>query len=186
MKIFLLLFLAGAAHADVPGPFLNLTGDLKPRQVGDIVTVIVMEDSRAGQTANTASSRTSTVKGAVKAKLGATALPMAYDLNNTGNTASSGGGNTQRTAYFTAKVGATVKEVLPGGNMRISGAQTIKVNRDEQKIEVSGIVRPQDISQENTVLSFYLAEADIKYTGKGVLAKRQRRGLFNFLLGWIF
>ncbi len=186
MKILLLLLAAAAAYADVPGPFLNLTGDMKPRQVGDIVTVIVMEDSRAGQTANTASARTSIVKGSVKAKLGATALPMEYDLDERGNTSSSGGGNTQRTAYFTAKVGATVKEVLPGGNMRISGVQLIKVNRDEQRIEVKGIVRPQDITQDNTVLSFYLAEADIKYTGKGVLARRQRRGLFNFLLGWIF
>lgn len=186
MKAILLLFLAGTVQAQMPGPFMNLTGDMKPRQVGDIVTVIVMEDSRAGQTANTSSSKTSSIKGSAKAKPGAAALPLAYEVNEGGSASSSGGGNTQRTAYFTAKVGATVTEVLPGGNMRISGAQVIKVNHDEQKIEVSGIVRPQDISQENTVLSFFLAEAKIKYTGSGVLSRRQRRGLFNFLLGWIF
>lgn len=186
MKTILFLLLAGTASAQVPGPFLNLTADMKPRQVGDLITVIVMEDSRAGQTAKTNSARSSNVKGSAKAKLGAAALPLAYDLNETGTSNSSGGGDTQRTAYFTAKVGATVKEVLPGGNMRIAGTQIIKVNHDEQKIEVKGIVRPQDITQENTVLSYFLAEADIKYTGTGVLARRQRRGLLNFLLGWIF
>lgn len=186
MKTILLLLLAGAASAQVPGPFLNLTGDMKPRQVGDLITVIVMEDSRAGQTAKTNSSRTSNLKGTAKANLGKIIPPIGYDMNETGSAASSGGGDTQRTAYFTAKVGATVKEVLPGGNMRIAGLQTIKVNHDEQQIEVKGIVRPQDITQENTVLSYYLAEADIKYTGTGVLARRQRRGLFNFLFGWIF
>lgn len=185
-KVFFLLLLAGTARAQAPGPFLNLTGDMKPRQVGDIVTVLVMEDSRAGQTAKTDSARTSNLKGSVKANLGADAAPVSYGLNEAGATSSGGGGNTQRSSYFTAKVGATVKEVLPGGNMRVSGVQVIKVNREEQKIEVSGIVRPQDISQENTVLSFFLAEADIKYTGKGLLAKRQRRGLLNFLFGWIF
>lgn len=184
MKFLLLLLLSGPACAQAPGPFLNLTGDMKPRQVGDIVTVIVLEDSRAGQTARTDSSRTSSVKGGLKAALGET--PMSYGLNETGGAASSGGGRTERSAYFSAKVGAIVKEVLPGGNMRIAGAQTVKINREEQRIEVSGIVRPQDISQENTVLSYSLAEADIKYTGKGVLARRQRRGLFNFLFGWIF
>jgi len=186
MKLLLILLLAAGARAQSPGPFLNLTGDMKPRQAGDIVTVIVMEDSRAGQAARTSSARNSSVKGSAKAKLGAASLPMAYELNETGGAASSGGGDTQRSSYFTAKVGATVKEVLPGGNMRIHGAQLIRVNRDEQRIEVSGIVRPQDISQENTVLSYLLAEADIKYTGKGVLANRQRRGMLNFLFGWIF
>lgn len=183
-KILLAAALAWPGAAQGQGAFLSLTADVKPRQVGDIVTVIVMEDSRAGQSARTDSSRNSTLKGSVKANVGA--LPIKYDINESGGAASSGGGNTQRTAYFTAKVGAVVKEVLPGGNMRIAGAQVIKVNRDEQRIEVSGIVRPQDISQENTVMSWSLAESDIKYTGKGVLARRQRRGLLNFLFGWIF
>ena len=183
-SLFLAAALACPSAALAQGAFLSLTADVKPRQVGDIVTVVVMEDSRAGQSARTDSSRTSSVKGSLKANLGA--VPMKYDLNETGGSSSSGGGNTQRTAYFTAKVGAVVKEVLPGGNMRIAGAQVIKVNHDEQRIEVSGVVRPQDISQENTVMSWSLAESDIKYTGKGVLASRQRRGLLNFLFGWIF
>lgn len=185
MRILAILLLAASsAGAAGPGPFLDLTADSKPRRPGDIVTVLVVEDSRAGQSAGTESSRTSSLKGAVKVKAGQS--PMDYNLNLGGGTSSSGGGSTNRSAYFVAKVGATVKEVLPGGNMRIAGTQVVKVNHDEQKISVSGVVRPQDISQENTVFSWSLAEADIKYEGSGVLSRRQRRGLFNFLLGWLF
>lgn len=183
MKILALLLLAGAVHAD-NGSFLSLTSDMKPRQIGDIVTVIVMEDSRAGQTAQTATSRSSSVKGSGKLNVGTTAMDNKLDVN--GGASSSGGGSTNRSAYFMAKVSALVTEVLPGGNMRIAGKQLVKVNHDEQNIEVRGIVRPQDISQENTVLSYNLAEANIKYDGSGVLSRRQRRGLLNFLFGWIF
>lgn len=183
MKMLLLLLLALPAAAQ-NAPFLSLTADMKPRQVGDIITVIVMEDSRAGQTAETDSSRTSSVSGGAGLNTGSNS--MSYALNVNGKTGSKGGGSTERSAYFMAKVGATVREVLPGGNLRVAGSQLVKVNREEQKIEVSGVVRPQDISQDNMVYSFFMADANIKYEGKGLLAKRQRRGLLNMLFGWIF
>lgn len=183
MKLLLILLMAAGASAQT-APFLSLTADMKPRQVGDIITVIVMEDSRAGQSAQTDSSRTSSVTGGAGLNTGSNS--MSYALNLNGKTGSKGGGTTERSAYFTAKVAATVREILPGGNMRIAGAQMVKVNREEQKIEVSGVVRPQDISQDNMVYSFFMADANIKYEGQGLLAKRQRRGLLNMLLGWIF
>lgn len=81
---------------------------------------------------------------------------------------------------------ARVTEVLPGGNLRIEGRQSIVINGEEQAIVVTGIVRPQDISRDNTVLSTYLADAQIVIEGDGPLGERQSPGLLTRIFQWLF
>ena len=85
-----------------------------------------------------------------------------------------------------AKITTTITEVKPNGNLVITGTQLIKQNGEEQKITVTGIVRPDDIAADNTVLSSYVADAKIQIDGKGPIAKKQRQGIITRLVDIIF
>ncbi len=87
-----------------------------------------------------------------------------------------GKGSSDRSGSITATIGARVTEVLPNGNIVIFGSREMKVNNEVQTIHVSGMIRPEDIGSDNRVKSTYLADANISYSGKGVLADKQRPG----------
>ena len=86
-----------------------------------------------------------------------------------------GGGRTQRTSRLLTTVSVTVREVLPGGQLRIAGAQSLTVNEELQTVTLEGLVRPADISDGNVVLSTRIADARITYLGEGDVAERNRR-----------
>jgi flagellar L-ring protein precursor FlgH len=78
-----------------------------------------------------------------------------------------------------------VQSVENDGNLRVKGEQNIVVNGDKQKLIVEGRVRQQDVAADNTVLSSRLSEANIRYTGDGVLSEKQRQGLLTRILSWL-
>ncbi|MFT3709073.1 MAG: flagellar basal body L-ring protein FlgH [Archangium sp.] len=92
-----------------------------------------------------------------------------------------GDGRTARTEKLTATVPAVVKKVLPNGNLFIEGHRVVLVNNEEQHFYISGVVRPIDIAQDNSVRSSYVADAEIEFTGRGVLTDAQRPGFFTRL-----
>ncbi len=71
---------------------------------------------------------------------------------------------------------ARIIQVLPNGNLVLRGSQEILVNNEKQYITIQGVVRPVDIGTDNTVLSTYIADARIDYTGEGDLSRKQREG----------
>ena len=95
-------------------------------------------------------------------------------------------GKTGRSEYLTATVPAMVTKVLPNGNLFIEGHRVILVNAEEQHFYISGVVRPIDIDQENSVKSSMVADAEIEFVGRGVLTDNQRQGWFSRFLGWIW
>ena len=87
-----------------------------------------------------------------------------------------GDGSNSRDGKLDAYITARVIQVLSNGNLRILGRQEIKVNTETQHITVSGIVRPEDINTNNEVLSTYVADARIEYSGQGSIADKQKPG----------
>jgi flagellar L-ring protein precursor FlgH len=85
-------------------------------------------------------------------------------------------GETGRNSSVQASVGARVVNVLPNGDLVISGRKDVKINNETQIINLSGVVRPKDISSANRVESTYLANAEIEISGKGVIADKQKPG----------
>ena len=79
-------------------------------------------------------------------------------------------------------------EVLSSGDMKIEGKQEIQINNEKQTIILTGIIRPQDIRADNTILSTFVSDAQIKYEGHGPLAKKQRQGFLSKILklDWLF
>jgi len=96
----------------------------------------------------------------------------------------SGSGTTTRSGSMDAKISVTVKEIMPNGNLMLEGTRNINVNDDTQMITISGIVRPEDIGPDNTVLSIYMANAEIKYKGQGQSTQKPGlvTGVTNVLL----
>jgi len=84
---------------------------------------------------------------------------------------------------MSARVTAEVKEIRPNGNLVIEGSRSVLINDDEDRISVRGVLRPEDIAADNTVLSTYLSEAQISYTGTARMTTR--RGRASSRASWI-
>lgn len=164
-------------------PTATMFADRKARVVGDTITIIVNETTSAVNTAGTSTSKETNVDmGAGSGFLlkGITAASTNYTDEYDSS------GSTTRGNSLNAKITAHVIEVKPNGNLVISGSQTIKVNGEDQKISVTGTVRPDDITPENTVSSTALADSSVKVDGKGALGSKQKPGIINRIFGWLF
>jgi len=160
--------------------------DLRARHVGDLVTVNIVETSKATKKATTKTGRESSINAGIsnllgyEAKLSKIGVPGQFS-NETMLKASmkndfDGSGETTRDESMTAAITARVVEVTPSGNLVIKGAREIKVNNENQVITLMGIIRPEDISPDNTVLSSYIADARIAYSGRGPVSDKQQPG----------
>lgn len=169
-------------------PYLSRTA----KNVGDILTIVVSETSSANYTVSTTASKQddNSVAKAVLPFVSALKIPLLDQLlgglTTGAQSSNAGNGATTQSGKFTARVTVMVKQVLPNGNMVIEGTRMIKVNREEQQITFTGIVREDDVLADNTVLSEKVAEAKITNLGKGLAADRQRRGIITRILDWLF
>jgi len=166
------------------GPFGNLFVSNKAQQVGDIVTIKVVETSSASNNAATNTGRSSSISGGLQSFFG---LEQDYDptdnfFNPFGTiqagmeSAFNGAGSTTRSGKLNAYMTARITEILPNGDYRIVGSREVTVNNDKQIMILSGVIRPEDILADNIVFSTYIADAKIVYNGSGVISDRQQPG----------
>jgi flagellar L-ring protein precursor FlgH len=163
-------------------PSDNWFGGLRSYQVGDSITVLLNETTQASRAQNANLKRQSS--NALPSGAGAT-LSGLVD----GNTTSSvGTGTADQSASLSGDVSVTVIEVLANGNLVVRGEKQLALTNSSEVIQVSGIVRPEDISRNNTVLSKRLANAQIAYRGSGDLADTAQAGWGTrlFLKYWPF
>ncbi|MCM8813042.1 MAG: flagellar basal body L-ring protein FlgH [Candidatus Omnitrophica bacterium] len=179
------------------GSLGTLFVDQRARRVGDIITVLISEQSSATSTASTSTGRNSTIddkveswfsiKGLLKIFTGGDAGTQRADSGNLPQAKLSakhdfkGTGTTSRNDTFSARLTCRVMEILPNRNFVIEGRQSVAVNAEEQIIVVRGIIRPEDVSANNTVYSYNVADAKISYLGKGAIGDKQRRGVLQWL-----
>ncbi|MCX7726069.1 MAG: flagellar basal body L-ring protein FlgH, partial [Chitinispirillaceae bacterium] len=97
-----------------------------------------------------------------------------------------GKGGTSRQGNLVATISARVVKVLDNGNLVIEGSKVVEINDEKEIIKITGIVRPQDVKRDNTILSTNIADAQITYTGKGVVNTGRRPGLLARFLNWLF
>jgi flagellar L-ring protein precursor FlgH len=169
----------------------GLFADHRARAVNDVVTILIVEQSSSSRTAATKTSkdtsRTADVNEIPGLNLqGRNAAVRPYlSLDVESSASHEGKGSIDRTDRVSGQIAARVVKVLDGGNLVIEGRRAVLVNDETQVITVSGIVRPQDISGANTVLSSQIADAEIQMTGRGVLAEAQRPGILYRILDWL-
>ena len=90
------------------------------------------------------------------------------------------------TGDLQAEISVQIKEVLPNGYFRLVGTRLVEINGDRQLIEISGCCRPQDIRADNTILSTYIADAQIAYSGTGALNDVAQPGIITRIVNWLF
>ena len=156
-----------------------LFGDLKARNVGDVVTVRIVESSRGNKNASTKTEKDSSLSTSISAFFGMSSDKLSQaGVGAEASEKHDGSGSTSRSSDLTAVLTAKVIDRLPNGNLVIDGRREVIVNNETQFISLSGIVRPEDIGPGNMVLSTYISDARITYTGDGVIGDKQRVGWF--------
>jgi flagellar L-ring protein precursor FlgH len=157
--------------------------DQRASRVGDIVTIKINIADRAVVDNSTTRTRTGSEKSGIAALLGLESkigkiLPGNPDpsalVDTSSNSSAAGAGNTARSEQISMTMAATVVDVLPNGNLLVRGRQEVRVNFELRELVVTGVIRPEDIARDNSILHSQIAEARISYGGRGQLTDAQQ------------
>lgn len=168
---------AGAIYA--AGPTLQLYSDRRARDVGDLLTITLLENTTAQTSANTATNKESNLSLGTPSILGAPVTLGGKDILSAtakGARDFTGKGNSAQSNRLQGNVTVTVVQRLPNGNLVVQGQKNLRLNQGDELVQVQGIVRPGDISADNTVPSSRVAEARIVYGGRGPVAQSNAMG----------
>ncbi len=168
---------------------VRLFEDVKARRVGDVITVVLRESTSASKSAKTTADKDQETEIASPTFFGASPtfnlpgiIPLDSNRDNTLEQSLSatrsfeGEADSSQSNSLSGAITVTISDVLPNGNLVVRGEKWLTLNQGEEFIQISGIVRPQDISTENTILSTQIADARIAYSGKGALAESNQMG----------
>lgn len=161
--------------------------DPRARLRGDIITVAINEKNSASRTSKSSTQKTGDVKAGVPTIFGVPGK-FAQGLSVEGNSSNTytGKGDTSNDNAFTGTITVTVVDVLPNGNLLVSGEKQIGINHNLEFIRFSGVVNPVSLQAGNIVDSTRVADARLEYTGKGYIDEAQRMGwLQRFFLTFL-
>ena len=151
---------------------MRLFEDRTARRVGDTVVIVLRESTAATKSATTNASKSSNINLQNPILFG---LPCSAGANSlqtevSGERELGGEGASDQSNSLTGNVSAVVVGVYPNGNLAIRGEKMLTLNQGEEVVQISGVIRPEDISGDNTILSSQVADAKITYAGNGALA----------------
>ena len=166
---------ANGAIFQVADGYAALHEGWRARRVGDPLTIVLVE--------RTAASKSSTSKLDSSGKLGITPpstgplnLFSPTDIGASGNRGFTGQGAADQSNSLSGEITVTVAQVYPNGTMLVRGEKLLTLNRGDERVQISGIVRAMDISPDNRILSTRVADANIRYVGKGEIARASKQG----------
>jgi len=158
--------------------------DQRAKDIGDILTVTIDIENEAEMESKSSRSRAAGENTGINALAGFEAylaaktlpdganLANLADLNSTSN--NNNAGKTGSEDELTLRVAAVVSQILPNGNMVITGHQEVRVNYEKRILQVAGVIRPEDIMIDNSIPHDKIAEARIGYGGKGFVSDVQQ------------
>jgi flagellar L-ring protein FlgH len=184
--LWLVAGLAGGARAVEPLVDLesgrSLVSNMKAHRVGDIITIVITEQSTANASAKTDANNKTEITGGP----GLGFLDLIGSWGLTGESKFKGDGKTARTGDLQAQITARIVEVLHNGDFRLAGQRMVDINGERQLIEITGVCRARDISAENSILSTFIADARIAYNGAGIMTANAEPGILTKLVNWLF
>lgn len=165
------------------GPGLrNMFADKRASQVGDIITIVISENT---STSNTKSSNNSK-SGEQSIAAGAGIFRGIMGGSASQNDSFSANGSSTNSNRVSGRITVTVVDVLDNGNLVVEGTQSIWQNKNEERITIHGIIRPEDVTVNNTVPSNKISDATIKFDGKGPMYAKQRQGILTQIFNFLF
>jgi flagellar L-ring protein FlgH len=183
---------AGSALGQAMPHNYSLYTDKKAKRAEDVITVLIVENAKASNDAKTSTDKSQ--DASIDIKPFNVTWPGAPATGYTPGVGFGGGmqqkyhgnGETSRAGEVKATLSARIVAVYDNGNLLIEGNKEVEVNSEKEILRVSGIVRPEDISPDNTVLSEKIADARIQYTGQGDNHQAARPGLLARFINWVF
>jgi flagellar L-ring protein precursor FlgH len=173
---------ATKAHASSLWPANGARGmvaDRKAATKGDILTIVVAESAVAQSSQSKKSTRDSKLDDAISSFLYpglGTHKGQLPGLSAAGSASYSGGGDVSNSQSLSARAAVQVSDVLPNGNLVIEGVRVVSFSGETQYVVLRGIVRPDDISRDNSVISTNIADARVEFYAEGALTDAQKRG----------
>ena len=152
-----------------------LTSGSRATRVGDLVTIVLVERMSATKSNSATTSRNGSV-GITPPTTGLLNLFGPSDIKMGGDQSFKGKGDAAQSNALSGEVSVTVAAVYPNGTMLVKGEKLVTLNRGDEAVQFSGLVRNADISTDNRVLSTRVADARIRYTGKGEIARASKQG----------
>ena len=164
------------------GTEVRLFEDRKAGRVGDILTVRLVERTNASKNSATSTAKSTEAELANPTVFGRpitmNGVPL-FEGSLSGDQTFDGSGSSSQSNSLTGDITVTVIEQLPNGNLRIRGEKWVTLNQGREFIRLSGIIRKDDIETDNSVFSNRIAEAEIAYSSRGVMAAANRMGLIS-------
>jgi flagellar L-ring protein FlgH len=155
--------------------FAALTSGLRASRPGDILTIVLVERMRASKSNSATTDRNGSI-GLTPPATGPLGQFNASDINMSGDQSFNGKGEAAQSNALTGEVSVTVAAIYPNGTMLVKGEKLVTLNRGDENVQFSGLVRAADIGVDNRVPSTRVADARIRYTGKGEIARASRQG----------
>ena len=164
----------------------SIISDVRARSVGDILTILVQENNSASKDNSTSTSKKTGIDSSISSFLFGAAQDKFLTkggqypaLKVNGNSSFDGGGKISNSETITARISVRVVDVLPNGNLVIEGSRQTSFSGESQDAILRGVVRSDDVQSNNTVLSYNIADATIRYVSKGSLSDAQGKGWFH-------
>jgi len=155
-------------------------------EIGDILTVLVMETTSATNSSSIETKKTNTIDILSGAGTGGLRFIPGLGLISDAKTEFEGEGTLGRSQKIQARVSVTVVGKKPNGDLIIEGSRMIEINGENETIYVSGSVNPKIIPADNTIESFRVADLQVSYKGRGVLQVGTRPGFLIRVFNWFF
>ena len=186
LAVLLLLPFSLKVRGNDFGKGQSLFSDIKAHRVGDVLTVLIVEQNRASNQVETKTEKSTKISTSGGPGIGSLDFIPMFGGKADNSNKFDGKGENLRAGSIRARMSVTVVGVKDNGDLIIEGHRIIGINGDEESIFVSGVVRSKDITPDNTIESHLIADAEIAYTGKGNASTGSRPGFFTRLINWIF
>ncbi len=153
-----------------PATFTGLATDRRARRVGDLISIRLVERTSARKSSTADASRDGGLSLSPPSFVGIA------KQSATSNQSFKGSGTAAQDNLLSGEISVTVARVLPGGILAVAGEKRLTLNRGEEQIQVSGLIRAEDIAADNSVASTKVADAHIRYSGTGQVADQSKQG----------
>lgn len=157
------------------GGYAPLTSGMRASQPGDIITIVLVERTSATKSNSANTGRDGGI-GLTPPSTGPLSLFKPSDINAAGSQSFKGKGDAAQSNALSGELSVTVAAVYPNGTMLVSGEKQLTLNRGDERVQLSGLIRVSDISPDNRVFSTRVADARIRYVGKGEVARASQQG----------
>lgn len=162
----------------------GLYTDQQARRIGDIITVIFDESYRSSKSAQTKADKSSEIDFNPGSIFGSTPSVngIGFGMSVDSERSFKGKGDADRSNSLRGQISVTVSDILPNGVLKIRGEKWLTLSEGDEYIRIIGLIRPQDITPNNTVASSKVADARISFGGRGALNNATKQGWFDRML----